>query len=103
MKVGKSEQEGWPNAYTVSKVGVSALSNVQQIILDKEFPNRNVAVNFVHPGYVSTDLTKHKGTLTAEEGARSALYAALDGDFKGKFVWSNCTIVDWFGEKIPSL
>lgn len=103
-KAGKSEQQGWgKSTYVISKVGVSALSIVQQRIFDEESPNRNIAVNHVHPGYVATDMTQHKGVLTPEEGAKSALFAALEGDFKGKFVWRDCQIVDWFGDETPSV
>lgn len=64
-------------------MGVSALSIIQQRIFDEESPNRNISINHVHPGYVDTDMTNHKGPLTVEQGAKSALYSALDADFKG--------------------
>lgn len=85
----------------VSKVGVSALSIIQQRILDKESPNRNIAVNHVHPGYVATDMTNHKGILTPENGARAPLFAALQTDVKGKYIWWNCDVVDWYGDETP--
>lgn len=75
---------------------------MQQRNLDKELPNRNIAVNHVHPGYVATDMTNFKGHLTPEEGAKSALFTALEADFKGKYVWRDCQLVDWFGEESPS-
>lgn len=81
----------------MSKVGVTALSFAQQRLFDKEQPNRNIAVNAVHPGYVDTDLTRHHGTLTIEEGAKAPLYLALEADFKGKYVWFDSQIVDWYG------
>jgi hypothetical protein len=36
--------------YQVSKVGVSALSIIQQRTLDAERPREDIAVNHVHPG-----------------------------------------------------
>ncbi|KAJ8926055.1 hypothetical protein NQ315_009910 [Exocentrus adspersus] len=97
-KEGKASQEGWGNsAYVVSKVGLSALSFAQQRSFDKEQPNRNISVNAVHPGYVDTDLTSHKGPLTIEEGAKAPLFLALEADFKGKYVWYDSQIVDWYG------
>lgn len=58
----------WGNsAYAVSKVGVSALTVVQQRIFDSD-SRKDIIVNSVHPGYVDTDLTNHKGPLTIEEG-----------------------------------
>lgn len=70
--------------------------------MDKEVPNRNVSVNFVHPGFVMTDLTHHKGNVTPEEGAKSALYAALEANVKGKFIWKDCQVVDWFTDEPPA-
>ncbi|XP_023309721.1 carbonyl reductase [NADPH] 1 [Anoplophora glabripennis] len=101
-KEGKAKSEGWRHAYFVSKVGLSALTFIQQRLFDKEQPNRNIAVNAVHPGYINTDLNNHQGPLTIEEGAKAPLYLALTADFKGKYVWHDCKIVDWYGT-IPSL
>ncbi|KAJ8934496.1 hypothetical protein NQ314_013313 [Rhamnusium bicolor] len=104
-KENKAEQEGWGNppycAYIVSKVSVSALSIIQQGLFDKEVPNRNISVNHVHPGLVKTDLNSN-GHLTIEQGAKAPLYVALDANFKGKYVWFNCQIVDWYRETTPS-
>lgn len=86
----------------VSKVGLSAASIIQQKIFDSESPNRNIAVNYVHPGYVATDMTEHKGVLTPEDGAKSTLFTALEADFKGQYVWRDCQIVDWYGNETPS-
>jgi len=67
-KLGNHQAEGWPNsAYSVSKVGVSALSFIQQRAFDAD-PREDLVVNSVHPGYVDTDMTNHKGTLTIEQG-----------------------------------
>ncbi|XP_060534585.1 carbonyl reductase [NADPH] 1-like [Cylas formicarius] len=102
-EANRHKEEGWGNsAYSVSKVGVSALSIIQQRMFDQEAPNRNIVVNHVHPGYVDTDMTSHMGPLTIDEGARSALFAALDADFKGKYVWYDCTVVEWDAPNAPS-
>ncbi|KAJ8940429.1 hypothetical protein NQ314_010726 [Rhamnusium bicolor] len=94
--------EGWGNsAYVVSKVGVSALTVIQQRLFDKEVPNRNISVNSVHPGYVDTDMTSHKGPLTIEQGAKAPLYLSLEANLKGKYVWFDCHLVDWYGETLP--
>ncbi|XP_050506930.1 carbonyl reductase [NADPH] 1-like [Diabrotica virgifera virgifera] len=96
-------KDGWGNStYAVSKVGVTALTIIQQRLFDEEQPNRNISINAVHPGYVKTDMTSHNGLLSIEEGARSALFAALDADLKGKYIWKDCTLVDWYSKEMPN-
>ncbi|XP_050506928.1 carbonyl reductase [NADPH] 3-like [Diabrotica virgifera virgifera] len=96
-------EDGWGNStYAVSKVGVTALTIIQQRLFDEEQPNRNISINAVHPGYVKTDMTSHNGLLSIEEGARSALFAALDADLKGKYIWKDCTLVDWYSKEMPN-
>lgn len=60
-------------------------------------------MNSVHPGYVDTDMTSHKGILTIDEGAVAPLFLALDADdsVRGQFVWKDKTIVDWAERKLP--
>jgi len=59
---------GWPNStYVVSKVGLSALTRIQQ----KEFQNdlrADIIINHANPGYVDTDMTSHKGVFPVEYG-----------------------------------
>ncbi|XP_072385006.1 carbonyl reductase [NADPH] 1-like [Diabrotica undecimpunctata] len=96
-------EDGWGGStYAVSKVGLTALTIIQQRLFDKEQPNRNISINAVHPGYVKTDMTNHKGILSVEEGAKSTLYAALDADLKGKYIWRDCTLVDWYSKERPN-
>ncbi|TRY78303.1 hypothetical protein TCAL_01717 [Tigriopus californicus] len=97
-KAGNHAEKGWPNStYSVSKVGVSALSRIQQ----REFnldSDSDYVVNHVHPGYVDTDMTSHKGPLTIDEGARSSLFAAMlpaNTEVKGQYIWEDCKILDW--------
>ncbi|XP_076267842.1 carbonyl reductase [NADPH] 1-like [Rhynchophorus ferrugineus] len=96
---GNNVKEGWgESAYSVSKVGVSALSFVQQRLLNAENPNRNISVNAVHPGYVKTDMTSHKGVFTIEEGARAPLFLSLKSTYKGQFVWKDKKAIEWDGQ-----
>lgn len=97
VKENVHQEDRWGSStYVVSKVGVSALSLIQQKNFDNETPNRNISVNAVHPGYVDTDMTSHKGPLTIEEGAKSSLYCALeDHGLRGKYVWFDCSVKDW--------
>ncbi|VEN48113.1 unnamed protein product [Callosobruchus maculatus] len=94
----ENKHQPWGNStYVVSKVGLTALTIIQQRLFDSEQPNRNIAINAVHPGYVDTDMTSHKGEWTIEQGARAPLFCALEADFKGKYVWKDTRVVDWYG------
>lgn len=58
-------------------------------------------MNAVHPGYVDTDMSSHKGPLSIDEGARAPLWLALDAPdtVRGEYVWCDSKIVSWDGEK----
>ncbi|GFQ87537.1 carbonyl reductase 1 [Trichonephila clavata] len=76
-KLGVHEKNGWGNrAYSISKIGINALTFIQhrQFLQD---PRRDIVVNAVHPGYVDTDMTSHKGVLSPEQGAEAPVYLAL--------------------------
>ena len=101
---GDHVEQGWPGAkgpYIVSKVGLSALTIIQQRLNNTP----DVAINHVHPGYVKTDMNP-KGSLSIDEGAKSSLMAALlppETQIKGQFIWSNCQLVDWLTGPGPDL
>ena len=83
------------------------MSRIQQRELEGWLKDerQDIVVNHVHPGYVDTDMTRHSGPLTIEEGAKSSLYCALlppGTDIKGKYIWSDCQIVDWVNGPTPS-
>lgn len=106
-KSNNHSAKGWPNsAYAVSKVAVSALSRIQQREMDETRPNDDILVNHVHPGYVDTDMTSHKGHLTIDQGADAATWLALlppnnSSNPKGAYVWHDRTIVDWVNGPDP--
>ncbi|KZC07366.1 Carbonyl reductase [NADPH] 1, partial [Dufourea novaeangliae] len=91
-------KDGWANStYVVSKVGVSALTRIHQTIFNSD-PREDLVVNAVHPGYVDTNMTSHKGTLTPDQGAEAPLYCALlpeNTDIKGKYIWFDKSLVEW--------
>ncbi|XP_023215226.1 carbonyl reductase [NADPH] 1-like [Centruroides sculpturatus] len=98
-KNGVHQENGWGNsAYCVSKVGLSALSFIYQRQFDKD-PRPDLVINPVHPGYVDTDMTSHKGPLTPDQGAEAPVYAALlpknVDKPRGQFIWNDKTIVEW--------
>lgn len=105
-QAGNHAEKGWPNStYAVSKVGLSALSRIQQRDMDADTSRDDVVINHIHPGYVDTDMTSHKGPLTTEQGAKAALFAATlppQTDIKGKYIWYDCAIVDWVNGPKPS-
>lgn len=51
----------------MSKVGVTALTRIQQREFDKD-SRQDIIVNAVCPGYVATDMSSHKGPLTPDQG-----------------------------------
>ena len=105
-KDGNHTAEGWPSsAYNVSKVGVSALTRIQQRELDLSRPGEDIVVNSVHPGYVDTDMTSHKGHLTIERGAEAVVWCSLlppnVESPRGGYVWHDNQIVDWVNGPTP--
>jgi len=106
-KTGTHVANGWPNsAYDVSKVAVSALTRIQQREIDESRPSDDIVINSVHPGYVDTDMTSHKGVLTPEQGAVAAVWCATLApnvkDPRGGYIWHDKTIVDWVNGPLPS-
>jgi (+)-neomenthol dehydrogenase len=80
------ETNGWPpncSAYFVSK----AVLNAYARILARMYPK--IAINAVHPGYVSTDINHNTGNLTVEEGAKGPVMLALmpEGGPSGLFFY----------------
>ncbi|GLG95901.1 WW domain-containing oxidoreductase [Gryllus bimaculatus] len=105
-KDGTHSKAGWPNStYAVSKVGVSALSFIQQKAFNND-SREDIVVNAVHPGWVITDMSSHTGLLTPEQGADAPLFCALLPPNvtapRGAYVWWNKRIVDWTGPTTPS-
>ncbi|CAG9796224.1 unnamed protein product [Diatraea saccharalis] len=96
-KQGTHAAEWGNSTYVVSKVGLTALTMIQQRMLN----DRDIKVNAVHPGYVDTDMTSHKGTLSIDEGAVAPLYLALDAPdtVRGQYMWCDKRIVDWVEKK----
>lgn len=85
-------------SYVVSKVGVCALTRIQQRQFDQD-PRGDLIVNAVHPGYINSDMTMGKGHLSIEEGAAAPSWLALlpenvEGP-KGAYVWHDKQIIDW--------
>jgi len=104
---GNHGEHGWHNStYSASKIGLSALSRIQQRELAKDASRPDIVVNHVHPGYVDTDMTSHKGPLSIDRGAESSVFAALlpaNTSTRGAYVWHDCQIVDWVNGPTPPM
>ena len=101
---------GWNvSTYSASKIGLSALSRIQQRELSKDEFRPDIVVNHVHPGYVDTDMTKPDlvdGLMNIDRGAESTVFAALlppSTDVRGAYIWHDCQIVDWINGPTPSV
>jgi len=102
---GNHASKGWPNStYMTSKVGLSALTRLYQREFNKD-SRKDLVINHIHPGYVDTDMTSHKGPLTVEQGARSSIFAALlppGSKIRGDYLWHDCQVVNWVDGPLPS-
>ncbi|XP_003745103.1 carbonyl reductase [NADPH] 1 [Galendromus occidentalis] len=105
-KDGTHKEKGWGNsAYNASKVGVSALGFIHQRQFDED-SREDIIVNVVHPGYVDTDMSSHKGPLTPDQGADAATYLAMlppkdPANPKGAYVWYTREVYPWDAESLP--
>ncbi|VDN55416.1 unnamed protein product [Dracunculus medinensis] len=90
-------EKGFPeSAYSISKAVMIALTFIQA----KELAARNIIVNACCPGYVKTDMTSHKGTLTIEEGAVTPIYLATlqENEPNGEFIYL-CKPINWVSKR----
>lgn len=95
----------WKNmGYVLSKVAICAFTVAQQKLFNEESAQRCIRINSVHPGYVNTDMTQGRGIQSPEDGAKSALFLALNDehDYRGDFIWYNCKRVDWLSDTMPN-
>lgn len=110
---GKHTEKGWPSAaYSVSKTGVTGMSNIlgKQVAEGKGVVSQarglghdvgnatkpGVLLNSCCPGYVDTDMTKHHGRKTPDQGARTPVMLALSdiGGRAGEF-WEHEEVSKW--------
>lgn len=105
-EAGTHKENGWVSStYFVSKIGWSALSRIQQRMMEADPTRKDIVVNHVHPGYVDTDMTSHKGHLTVDRGAQSAVFAALlppNTEIRGAYIWHDCQVIDWVNGPLPA-
>ena len=86
--MGDHKEKGWPSNdlsfYCVSKIGLCALTRIQQRQFDQDPLRRGILVNSVHPGYLATDMTQFKGFHTMEQG--NGLAASIKDVFPKFFI-----------------
>lgn len=91
----------------MSKVGVTALTRIQQRVINDDISRKGILINSVHPGYVDTEMTRNAGHLTVEQGAETPVYLALlpeeEKKLKGAYVWCDKEIINWTSSAAPTL
>lgn len=95
VEEGKEQERGWPSAaYAVSKSGIVGMTRA--IALEERHKGSGVVVNSCCPGYVNTDMTKHNGTKTVDQGAQTPVLLACGdiGKTSGEF-WQHEKVIEW--------
>lgn len=95
VEQGKETEQGWPSAaYAVSKSGIVGMTRA--IALEEGVKSSKVLVNSCCPGYVNTDMTKHRGSKTVDQGAQTPVLLACGdiGKTVGEF-WQNEEVIEW--------
>lgn len=72
-ETGDHIEKGWgDNAYAVSKVGITALTRIQQReineLLNVNLTFSDILINSCHPGDIKTEMSNFTGYFTPEEG-----------------------------------
>ena len=79
--------------YRMSKAAV----NIAGMSLARDLESREVSVILLHPGYVSTDMTAHSGSVQADESARGLLQRIdeLTPESSGEFRHMSGELLPW--------
>uniref|UniRef100_A0AC34QU05 NAD(P)-binding protein n=1 Tax=Panagrolaimus sp. JU765 TaxID=591449 RepID=A0AC34QU05_9BILA len=73
------------------------------LILIRHQRHKDLIINACCPGFVATDLTKHRGYLTIQEGADTPVYLAThEGVPKGEFLYQR-KVLAWSWWKLGPL
>ncbi len=95
VKAGNEKEQGWPSAaYAVSKAGMTGMT--MAIAMEEQRQGRKRLMNACCPGYVDTDMTKHRGSKTPDQGAQTPVMLAI-GEIQGVTgeFWQNEKAVVW--------
>jgi carbonyl reductase 1 len=90
VQQGNHKQHGWSNSnYGMSKLGVVAATRIWA----RQEPS--IRANCCCPGYCATDMTSHRGSRPAEDGAKNAVIpATMESPPTGAF-FRNYEIATW--------
>ncbi|XP_071812830.1 carbonyl reductase [NADPH] 1-like [Apostichopus japonicus] len=79
MASGEAEKYGFTTVSNCgfSKLGLCALTRVQNSDMQKDLNRPGINVYSVCPGYVATDMSSYKGPKTPDEGADTLIWLAL--------------------------
>jgi NAD(P)-dependent dehydrogenase (short-subunit alcohol dehydrogenase family) len=89
ISANQVEERGWPKwIYGISKLGINIFCNI--LSKSQEVVSRGIQVYSCCPGYVATDMTSHKGTLSVDEGIRTPVFLVelpfeINNKFQGQF------------------
>ena len=91
VQQGRHQSAGWPSsAYSVSKVGLNALTR----ILARDLVPRQIRINAVCPGWVRTDMGGSSAPRSLKEGAASIIWATASTGPTGGF-FRDGVAIDW--------
>lgn len=95
VKANKEKEEGYPSAaYAVSKAGMTGMTKA--IALKEQREGGKRLINACCPGYVDTDMSKHRGLKTPDQGAQTPVMLAMEeiGGISGEF-WQDEKVIEW--------
>ena len=77
VDLGAWHERGWPrDVYGVSKAGLTAMTRAWALELDAD--RRGIMVHACCPGWCRTDMGGDKATRSADEGADTPVWLALE-------------------------
>jgi len=92
VRLAQHRESGWSNSmYGVSKLALIAFSN----LLGREVAKDNIAVSSMCPGYCRTDMSGGKGHKSAEEGADTIIWLALQERPVRNGFYGERRMLDW--------
>lgn len=95
VSAGTHIEKGWPSsAYMPSKAGMIGITRV--FARQEQERGGQRLINSVCPGYVDTDMSKHRGHKTVDDGAATPVLLAIGdiGGVSGEF-WQEGEVIEW--------